>query len=149
MNGTPISTSQLKELSEQLVLMHTQHANQKLLQTKHQLELLDEYADQGVARARATSAFKEWAETVSALNTLKADASQADTEREKHRKVHGQTQKQTHRCLNRHTGRHTDGQTHLTMVSESSFFDVSCMVKTACDLDDRSCTAVAATFLLA
>ena len=81
-NGTPISTSQLKELSEQLVLMHTQHANQRLLQTKHQLELLDEYADQGVARARATSAFKEWAETVSALNTLKADASQADTERE-------------------------------------------------------------------
>jgi DNA repair protein RecN (Recombination protein N) len=81
-NGTPISTSQLRELSEQLVLMHTQHANQRLLQTKHQLELLDEYADQGIARDRATSAFKEWVETVSALNTLKADASQADTERE-------------------------------------------------------------------
>jgi DNA repair protein RecN (Recombination protein N) len=81
-NGTPISTSQLKELSEQLVLMHTQHANQKLLQTKHQLELLDEYADQGAARNRTNLAFKEWMDTVSALNTLKADASQADAERE-------------------------------------------------------------------
>ena len=40
-NGTPISTSQLKELSEQLVLMHTQDANQKLLQPKYQLNLLD------------------------------------------------------------------------------------------------------------
>jgi DNA repair protein RecN (Recombination protein N) len=62
--------------------MHTQHANQKLLQTKHQLELLDEYADQGAARNRTNLAFKEWMDTVSALNTLKADASQADAERE-------------------------------------------------------------------
>ena len=81
-NGTPISTSQLKELSEQLVLMHTQHANQKLLQTKHQLELLDDYADQGAARGRSSLAFKEWMETLAALNTLKADASKADAERE-------------------------------------------------------------------
>jgi DNA repair protein RecN (Recombination protein N) len=81
-NGTPISTSQLKELSEQLVLMHTQHANQQLLQTKHQLELLDEYADQGAARFSASLAFKEWIDSVSALNTLKADASRADAERE-------------------------------------------------------------------
>lgn len=81
-NGTPISTSQLKELSEQLVLMHTQHANQKLLQTKHQLELLDDYADQGAARHRSSLAFKEWMDTLAALNTLKADASKADAERE-------------------------------------------------------------------
>lgn len=81
-NGTPISTSQLKELSEQLVLMHTQHANQKLLQPKHQLELLDEYADQGLARQHTSAAVNEWINTLSSLHTLQADASKADAERE-------------------------------------------------------------------
>ena len=81
-NGTPISTSQLKELSEQLVLMHTQHANQKLLQPKHQLELLDEYADEGLARQHTSAAVNEWIDTLSSLHTLQADASKADAERE-------------------------------------------------------------------
>ena len=81
-NGTPISTSQLKELSEQLVLMHTQHANQKLLHSKHQLELLDEFADQGQTFNTFESAYHEWTSALSALQTLKTDASKADTERE-------------------------------------------------------------------
>lgn len=81
-NGTPISTSQLRELSEQLVLMHTQHANQKLLQPKHQLELLDEFADQSRGRIAFETAYREWTSALSALQTLKADASKADTERE-------------------------------------------------------------------
>ena len=81
-NGTPISTSQLKELSEQLVLMHTQHANQKLLHPKHQLELLDEFADQGQTFNTFESAYHEWTSALSALQTLKTDASKADTERE-------------------------------------------------------------------
>ena len=81
-NGTPISTSQLRELSEQLVLMHTQHANQKLLQPKHQLELLDEFADQSRGRTTFETAYREWTSALSALQTLKADASKADTERE-------------------------------------------------------------------
>ena len=81
-NGTPVSTSQLKELSEQLVLMHTQHANQKLLQTKHQLALLDEFADHGLARDAFQTAYRDWVETQSALDLLKTDASKADAERE-------------------------------------------------------------------
>ena len=62
--------------------MHTQHANQKLLQPKHQLELLDEYADQGLARQRTSAAVQEWIDTLSSLHTLQADASKADAERE-------------------------------------------------------------------
>ena len=81
-NGTLISTSQLKELSEQLVLMHTQHANQKLLQPKHQLELLDDYADQGLARQHTSAAVTEWIDALSKLHTLRADASKAGAERE-------------------------------------------------------------------
>jgi DNA repair protein RecN (Recombination protein N) len=81
-NGTSVSTSQLRELSEQLVLMHTQHANQKLLQTKHQLALLDEFADQGLARDAFQTAYRDWVETLTALEQLKTDASKADAERE-------------------------------------------------------------------
>ena len=81
-NGTPVSTSQLKELSAQLVLMHTQHANQKLLQTKHQLALLDEFADHGLARNAFQTAYRDWVETQAALDLLKTDASKADAERE-------------------------------------------------------------------
>ena len=40
--------------------MHTQHANQKLLQPKHQLELLDEFADQSQARTTFETAYHEW-----------------------------------------------------------------------------------------
>lgn len=81
-NGTPISTSQLRELSEQLVFMHTQHANQKLLQSKHQLELLDGYADQGAAREVCRSAFMLWQHKHRELQTLKSSAAKADQERE-------------------------------------------------------------------
>ena len=81
-NGTPISTSQLKELSEQLVLMHTQHANQKLLQPKYQLELLDQFADQCQILNTFETAYHEWTNALCALQTLKTDASKADTERE-------------------------------------------------------------------
>ena len=71
-NGTPVSTSQLKELSEQLVLMHTQHANQKLLQTKHQLALLDEFADNSLARNAFQTAYRDWVETQAALEIGRA-----------------------------------------------------------------------------
>lgn len=81
-NGTLVSISQLKELAEQLVLMHTQHANQKLLQTKHQLALLDEFADQGLARNAFQTTYRNWVETLTALEVLKTEASKADAERQ-------------------------------------------------------------------
>ena len=81
-NGTLISTSQLKELSEKLVLMHTQHANHKLLQSHHQLELIDDFADQGQARQIFHTAYRAWSNTLSALDLLKNDASKAQSERE-------------------------------------------------------------------
>jgi DNA repair protein RecN (Recombination protein N) len=80
-NGTPISTSQLRELSEQLVFLHTQHANQKLLQTRHQLELLDGYADQGLARETCRSAFTLWQAKHRELDALTRSAEKADQER--------------------------------------------------------------------
>ena len=42
-----------------------------------------------------------------------------------------------------------DADTYLTTTSESALFALSCMVKTAWEREDRSCTAVAATRRLA
>ena len=81
-NGSLVSTSQLKELSEKLILMHTQNANQKLLQPKHQLELLDDFADKGQAHQAFQITYDNWSDTISKLNTLEADTSKTSAERE-------------------------------------------------------------------
>ncbi len=81
-NGTPLTNNQLKELSDQLVFMHTQHANQKLLQTKHQLALVDAFADQGEGFQRYQQHFKAWRAVLDELNQLREDTAKADAERE-------------------------------------------------------------------
>ena len=81
-NGALVSISQLKELSEKLILMHTQHANQKLLQSQHQLQLLDDFADQGQSRRALQAAYDNWSDATSALHTLERDTSKANAERE-------------------------------------------------------------------
>jgi len=69
-NGTPLTNNQLKELSDQLVFMHTQHANQKLLQTKHQLALVDAFADQGDGFRQYQHHFATWRETLDQLESI-------------------------------------------------------------------------------
>lgn len=81
-NGTPISANQLKELSEQLVFMHTQHANLKLLQTRHQLALVDAFADGGLLANECRRLFQDWKTQQDVLNRLVASAEKADQERE-------------------------------------------------------------------
>lgn len=81
-NGTPISTGQLKELAEQLVFMHTQHANLKLLQTKHQLALVDAFADGGALASECRQHYALWQQRQSDLDTLIQQSQQADQERD-------------------------------------------------------------------
>lgn len=44
-NDTPVQLSQLKELTEQLVYIHSQHETLEIKKTKFQFDLLDSYAD--------------------------------------------------------------------------------------------------------
>jgi DNA repair protein RecN (Recombination protein N) len=81
-NGTPLTNQQLKALSDQLVFMHTQHANQQLLQNKHQLMLVDAFADQGAARDVYQDLFTTWRDATDRLEQLRADAAHAEAERE-------------------------------------------------------------------
>ena len=81
-NGTPLTNNQLKELADQLVFMHTQHANQQLLQSRHQLALVDAYADQGATRQSYENQFDAWRSAQNQLDQLKAETAKADAERE-------------------------------------------------------------------
>lgn len=81
-NGTPVSTGQLRELADQLVLMHTQHANQQLLQARHQLALVDAFADGGQLRNRVAGAFQRWRKAEDQLHRLQQQAETFEAERE-------------------------------------------------------------------
>jgi DNA repair protein RecN (Recombination protein N) len=56
-NGSPVTLAQLKELGEQLVDIHGQHAHHALLKTAVQRELLDEFA---AAQAEAGATLETW-----------------------------------------------------------------------------------------
>lgn len=56
-NGSPVTLAQLKELGEQLVDIHGQHAHHALLKAAVQRELLDEFAG---AQAEALATRRAW-----------------------------------------------------------------------------------------
>lgn len=59
-NGTPCSLSQLKELSQMLVVIHGQHAHQSLLRKGAQLEMLDAYSGLRPAAEAVKNAWNDW-----------------------------------------------------------------------------------------
>jgi len=73
-NDTPVQLNQLKELTEQLVYIHSQHETLEIKKTKFQFDLLDSYADS-----------LDLAQTVSSLysriNRLKATKEQLESSR--------------------------------------------------------------------
>lgn len=73
-NDTPVQLNQLKELTEQLVYIHSQHETLEIKKTKFQFDLLDSYADS-----------LDLAQTVSSLysriNRLKTTKEQLESSR--------------------------------------------------------------------
>jgi len=56
-NGTPVNLAQLRELGEQLVDIHGQHAHQSLLRAPAQLQLLDEHGRHAEAAREVEAAY--------------------------------------------------------------------------------------------
>ncbi|MEY3047856.1 MAG: hypothetical protein RL424_1178, partial [Pseudomonadota bacterium] len=73
-NGQPATLSQLKELGEQLVELHGQHAHQALLRTSAQRELFDRHAGLGPLVEKVALAHQAWQERVEALDSAQAKA---------------------------------------------------------------------------
>ncbi|RTZ62121.1 MAG: DNA repair protein RecN, partial [Gammaproteobacteria bacterium] len=75
-NGRPASMTMLRELGEQLVDIHGQHAHQSLLKSASQRHIVDQYAGLEEAVARLTGLYQ----TISQLKQRIADMQQASAQ---------------------------------------------------------------------
>ena len=75
-NGRPASMAMLRELGEQLVDIHGQHAHQSLLKSASQRHIVDQYAGLEEAVARLTGLYQ----TISQLKQRIADMQQASAQ---------------------------------------------------------------------
>lgn len=73
-NGSAVTLAQLRELGEQLVDIHGQHAHHALLKTTVQRELLDEFAG---ARTESAATLRDWQAWQEAGRRLQAAREQA------------------------------------------------------------------------
>ena len=59
-NGTAVPLSQLRELGQQLIQIHGQHAHQLLTKSEHQKTLLDSYTGEYVLTQRMAEHYCQW-----------------------------------------------------------------------------------------
>ena len=72
-NGITVTLAQLRELAEQLVHIHGQHAHQLLLKPASQRELLDNHAQLHELREATRVAFAAWQRAQQSRSTAEAD----------------------------------------------------------------------------
>ena len=82
-NGTAVTLAQLRELGEQLVDVHGQHAHQSLLRPAAQLALLDEHGALGEARTTVAAAHAVWKREQRAREDAEAMAASATAEQDR------------------------------------------------------------------
>lgn len=80
-NGQQATLTQLKELGEQLVELHGQHAHQALLRTSAQRELFDRHAGLGALVDKVAVAHKVWQERGEALESAQDKANRLAEQR--------------------------------------------------------------------
>lgn len=81
-NGSPATAQQLREVAENLVDIHGQHAHQSLLRTEAQRSLLDEHAGLGNLARSVATAFSEWRRAENRLSEVQASGAALLRERE-------------------------------------------------------------------
>jgi DNA repair protein RecN (Recombination protein N) len=82
-NGHPATVAQLRELGEQLVDVHGQHAAQSMLRAGGQRDLLDAFAQQLPLAAEVAAGFGRWRAAQERLAQAQAAARELDLERER------------------------------------------------------------------
>ncbi|AZY50055.1 DNA repair protein RecN [Bordetella avium] len=82
-NGLPATVTQLRELGEELVDIHGQHAHQSLMRPEAQRELLDAHGGHAELRQTVAQAWKRWRGLVRQLETAEQDAETLAAERER------------------------------------------------------------------
>lgn len=82
-NGAAVTLAQLREVGEQLVDIHGQHAHQLLLKTDAQRSLLDAHAGLEGAVRVVSEHFREWHAVVRAREAAEQQSREAQLERER------------------------------------------------------------------
>jgi DNA repair protein RecN (Recombination protein N) len=82
-NGLPVTLGQLRELGEQLVDIHGQHAHQSLLKTSSQRDLLDAQGGQLPLLRQVQQAWQQWQQAEKTLAAAKKNAAVLQEERER------------------------------------------------------------------
>ncbi len=82
-NGHPATATQLRELGERLVDIHSQHATQRILKPDGQRELLDRFAGLADAAAAVAQDFHDWRASESRLEAALGDQKLMGLERER------------------------------------------------------------------
>ncbi|MEQ3696069.1 MAG: DNA repair protein RecN [Pseudomonadales bacterium] len=73
LNGRPVAASQLKQLAPLLAEIHSQHGHQALLNTSHQLDLVDNIGQLNTLRASVASYAHKWRSYRKELKLLTAN----------------------------------------------------------------------------
>ena len=81
LNGHAATLAQLKEVGEQLVDLHGQHAHQSLLRTAAQRELLDAHAGSEPLAAETAAAYRDWKRLEEVAAEANAQFAQREAER--------------------------------------------------------------------
>jgi DNA repair protein RecN (Recombination protein N) len=81
-NGRLATVAQLRELGEQLVDIHGQHAHQSLLRLQAQRELLDAFAGARELAGEVAGAYGEWKALTARCEAVQRDAAAMQRERE-------------------------------------------------------------------
>ena len=82
-NGSVVTIAQLREIGEQLIDIHGQHAHQSLLRADNQRDLLDAHGNLQPLRQATTLAFKAWRAVEKQLAVSEQDASSLAQARER------------------------------------------------------------------
>ena len=82
-NGSVVTIAQLREIGEQLIDIHGQHAHQSLLRTDSQRDLLDAHGNLQPMRQTTAQAFKAWRAIEKQLALSEQDASTIAQARER------------------------------------------------------------------
>ena len=81
-NGRAVILNQLREVGEQLVDIHGQHAHQSLLRTEAQRHVLDSHAGLAGLAGEVSAAFRDWRKLSIARIEYETNAAARDSERE-------------------------------------------------------------------
>lgn len=82
LNGSPVTVQQLREVAESLVDIHGQHAHQSLMRGDAQRALLDSHARLNPLLAEVSTAWRQWREAKTLLDTASTGAEALAQERE-------------------------------------------------------------------